>query len=47
MKMRVYDKARELNENSPNKAERLKEWLGWETIEPARDVRLPSRYVSR
>ena len=33
MKMRVYDKARELNENSPNKAERLKEWLGWDTID--------------
>ena len=33
MKMRVYDKARELNESSPNKAERLKEWLGWETID--------------
>lgn len=33
MKMRVYDKARELNEKSPNKAERLKEWLGWDTID--------------
>ena len=33
MKMRVYDKARELNESSPNKSERLKEWLGWDTIE--------------
>ena len=33
MKMRVYDKARELNENSPNKSERLKEWLGWDTID--------------
>ena len=33
MKMRVYDKARELDENSPNKAERLKEWLGWDTID--------------
>ena len=33
MKMRVYDKARELNENSPNKAERLKEWLGWDIID--------------
>ena len=33
MKMRVYDKARELNENSPNKAERLKEWLGRDTID--------------
>ena len=33
MKMRVYDKARELNENSPNKAERLKEWLGWNTVD--------------
>lgn len=33
MKMRMYDKARELDENSPNKAERLKEWLGWDTID--------------
>ena len=33
MKMRVYDKARELDENSPNKAERLKEWLGWDTVD--------------
>ena len=33
MKMRVYDKARELDENSPNKAERLKEWLAWDTID--------------
>ena len=33
MKMRVYDKARKLDENSPNKAERLKEWLVWNMIE--------------
>lgn len=32
MKMRVYDKARELNESSPQKTERLKEWLGWEDM---------------
>ena len=32
MKMRIYDKARELNESSPQKAERLKEWLGWEDM---------------
>lgn len=33
MKMRIYDKARELNESSPQKTERLKEWLGWEDID--------------
>ena len=32
MKMRIYDKATELNESSPHKAERLKEWLGWDDI---------------
>ena len=32
MKMRIYDKARELNESSPQKAERLKDWLGWEDM---------------
>ena len=32
MKMRVYDKARELNESSPQKTERLKTWLGWEDM---------------
>ena len=32
MKMRIYDKAQELNESSPHKAERLKEWLGWSDI---------------
>ena len=32
MKMRIYDKARELNESSPRKAERLKDWLGWEDM---------------
>lgn len=32
MKMRIYDKAREMNESSPQKAERLKEWLGWDDI---------------
>lgn len=30
MKMRIYDKAKELREHSPHKIERLKEWLGWE-----------------
>ena len=30
MKMRIYDKARELKENSPHKEVYLKEWLGWE-----------------
>ena len=30
MKMRIYDKAKELQENSPHKIERLKEWLGWD-----------------
>ena len=33
MKMRIYDKARELNESSPQKTERLKEWLGWEDVD--------------
>lgn len=32
MKMRIYDKATELNESSPHKTERLKEWLGWDDI---------------
>ena len=32
MKMRIYDKARELNENSPKKTEYLKEWLGWNVM---------------
>ena len=32
MKMRIYDKAQELNESSPHKVERLKEWLGWSDI---------------
>jgi hypothetical protein len=32
MKMRIYDKAHELNESSPHKVERLKEWLGWSDI---------------
>ena len=32
MKMRIYDKAQELNESSPHKTERLKEWLGWDDI---------------
>ena len=32
MKMRIYNKAQELNESSPHKAERLKEWLGWDDI---------------
>ena len=33
MKMRIYDKAKELNESSPQKTERLKTWLGWEDID--------------
>lgn len=33
MKMRIYDKARELNESSPHKTERLKEWLGWGDVD--------------
>ena len=33
MKMRIYDKARELNESSPQKTERLKTWLGWDDID--------------
>ena len=32
MKIRIYDKARELNESSPQKTVRLKTWLGWEDI---------------
>jgi hypothetical protein len=32
MKMRIYDKAQELNESSPHKVERMKEWLGWSDI---------------
>lgn len=32
MKMRIYDKAQELNESSPHKVERLKEWLDWSDI---------------
>lgn len=33
MKMRIYDKAKELNESSPHKTQRLKTWLGWENID--------------
>ena len=33
MKMRIYDKKRELKESSPHKTERLKEWLGWKDID--------------
>lgn len=33
MKMRAYDKAKELKEHSPHKMERLKEWLGWENMD--------------
>ena len=33
MKMRIYDKAKELNESSPQKTERLKTWLGWVDID--------------
>lgn len=32
MKMRIYDKKRELNKKSPHKCELLKEWLGWDSI---------------
>ena len=32
MKMRVYDKSKELEENSPQKAEQVKEWLGWDDM---------------
>ena len=32
MSMRIYDKARELSESSPHKAEMMKEWLGWEDV---------------
>lgn len=32
MKMRVYDKARELSESSPYKMEMMKEWLGWDDM---------------
>lgn len=40
MKMRIYDKAKELNESSPQKTERLKTWLGWENIDTLfRDIR--------
>lgn len=29
MKMKIYDKAKELDEQSPHKKEQMKEWLGW------------------
>lgn len=29
MQMKVYDKARELNESTPYKKEKIKRWLGW------------------
>ena len=32
MQMRIYDKERELNTQSPHKAERLKEWIGWDNM---------------
>jgi hypothetical protein len=32
MKMRVYDKSKELEENSPQKAEQVKEWFGWDDM---------------
>lgn len=32
MSMRIYNKARELTESSPHKAEMMKEWLGWDDI---------------
>ena len=33
MKMRIYDKARELKESSPQKEKQLKNWLGWDNID--------------
>ncbi|MBO5887609.1 MAG: hypothetical protein J6Q60_06290 [Bacteroidaceae bacterium] len=32
MKMRIYNKAKEIEESSPQKEEQVKEWLGWEDI---------------
>ena len=32
MKMRVYDKGKELEENSPQKSEQVKDWLGWDDV---------------
>lgn len=32
MKMRIYNKAKELEENSPQKSDQVKEWLGWDNI---------------
>ena len=32
MKMRIYDKARELSESCPYKMEMMKEWLGWDDM---------------
>ena len=32
MKMKIYNKAKELEENSPQKSERVKDWLGWDNI---------------
>ena len=33
MQMRVYDKARELNESTPHKEERYKKWIDWENTD--------------
>lgn len=33
MEMRIYDKAKELMENSPQKKERYEEWLGWKNTD--------------
>jgi hypothetical protein len=33
MKMRIYDKARELKENSPYKEAYLKDWHGWDNLD--------------
>lgn len=32
MQMKIYDKERELNSQSPYKSERLKEWIGWDNL---------------
>ena len=32
MKMRIYNKAKELEEKSPQKSDQVKEWLGWDNI---------------
>lgn len=32
LRMKIYNKAKELEENSPQKSERVKDWLGWDNI---------------